>query len=106
MKSDLSIVALAASGSTERPLSQNVIDFLKKELRRDAAANRIRASAIVYDVKLKASASGANSDAIAISLDHVDGYSVIVAFPYALDGSNLNLGVPLSSKSASEIFSP
>lgn len=45
-----------------------------------AAENKIIASAIVFDAKI--TGNDGIEDAIIVSLEHIDNYSVNVAFPY------------------------
>jgi len=105
MRDDHSIVMVAGYDGRERPPSQDVIDLLKSGLRTDAAAHRIRATAIVYDVRIVDPATGSKSDAIAVALDHADHYSVVVMFPYTLRDSKLELRAPFAEEGAADIFS-
>jgi hypothetical protein len=58
------------------------------------------ATATFYDVRIGKD----KKDAIAVSLDHRDGYSVIAFFPYEIvDGTLIN-GVPTATKGAADIF--
>ncbi|MBS1994653.1 MAG: hypothetical protein JSS86_00025 [Cyanobacteria bacterium SZAS LIN-2] len=104
LSNDHSIAMVAGYDGREHPPSQDIIDLLKIGLRSDAAALKIRASAIIYDVRIRDPANGVKSDAIAVALDHADHYSVVVIFPYTLMGGQLNLLAPFSQQGASDIF--
>jgi len=102
---DGAIAMVAGYDGREHPPSQDIIDLLKDGLRADAAAHRIRATAIVYDVRVTEPKSGSKSDAIAVALDHKDRYSVVVFFPYTLSGSSLEVQEPFAEKGTSDVFS-
>jgi hypothetical protein len=70
--------------STEYPQSADLIDALEKLFVQKAHANECRATAIVCDVRVKAPGSERKRDAIQVRLDHVDGYSTEVFFPYEI----------------------
>ena len=89
---------------TDRPKSAVIIDLLIEGFRQDAAAKKIKATALVYDMLVVPPGARAKSDAIAVALDHRDNYSVIVIFPYVLDHGNLTVGTPFAQKGESRIF--
>jgi len=98
MKSNGEQVNLSASNDRERPRSSDLISILQEHYIESAKSEEIIASALVYDVKIK------NSDAIAVDLDHTDGYSVTVIVPYELDGNKLVTGEMFTIKGKSAIF--
>jgi hypothetical protein len=101
---DGTISMVAGYDGRERPPSQEIIDLLRSGFRADAKAHKIRATAIVYDMRIATPATGVKTDAIAVALDHSDQYSVTVIFPYTLNKSQLDLGDPFAQKGASDIF--
>jgi hypothetical protein len=48
--------------------------------------------------------SGQNSDAIAVSLNHRDDYSVVVLFPYQLVDGELKFGETRAEKGKRDVF--
>ncbi len=98
MKPNGEEVNLSASNGEERAKSSELIDLLKNHYVESALAGEIIASALVYDAKIK------GSDAIAVDLDHVAGYSVTVIVPYELIDSELVTGEFFTMKGKSEIF--
>jgi len=57
-------------------------------------------------VKVILPSSGQKSDAIAVSLNHRDNYSVIVLFPYQLKNGKLSLGEIFAQKGEADVFPP
>ena len=87
----------------EKPRSQDIIDILRTGLMDDAAAAKVRAKAIVYDVRVQLPA-GEKSDAIAVALDHCDGFSCIMLFPYSIRWEKLKIGTPIRNESPLSVF--
>jgi hypothetical protein len=100
-------VALAGGyDGTEHPKSQTIIDLLVDAFQKDAQAGTIRATALVYDVRVMPPGATAKSDAIAVALDHRDGYSVVVFFPYVLSGGEVTIGTSFVERGESRVFPP
>jgi len=68
---------------TEHPASADVITVLNQNMKAMADAGTCRATAIVFDVRIKAPGASEATDAIQVNLDHKDNYSVQVFFPYS-----------------------
>lgn len=81
MTNDGEISAIGAYTGTEHPPSQDLIDLLVEEMRAQAVNGRIRAAAICYDVRVK-HPGGKPTDAIAVSLEHRAGDTVLVLLHY------------------------
>ncbi|MGC1986103.1 MAG: hypothetical protein WA668_12020 [Candidatus Cybelea sp.] len=88
-----------------RPPAAALITRLKKKLCEQARDRRLQATALFYNASIEKKTGAGKSDAIAVCLDHRDGYSVTVFFPYCLDGSDLNVGGPIAKKGGADIFS-
>ena len=71
----------AAAAENEYPNSQKVIDGLISAHRILAENNEIKISGIAYNAAV--TVDGTKSDAILVSLEHRDGYSVIAGLPYS-----------------------
>ena len=76
------VVSVAATNGQEHPPSAEIISLLKKAFVQGANSGKYKATALVYDVRVQLPSTGAKSDAIAVSLNHRDDYSVVVFFPY------------------------
>ena len=98
------VAMIAGYDGTEKPKSQDIIDILRTSLMDEAAAAKVRATAIVYDVRVQSSA-GEKSDAIAVALDHRDGFSCIgVPFPYSIRWMKVKIGTPLRNENPLSVF--
>jgi hypothetical protein len=91
MQPDGKVSAVAVTNGSDHPQSAEVIADLKKAFIDGARAKKYKATALVYDARVVVPKAGSKSDAIAVSLDHRDGYSVVVYFPYRVDHSVLAL---------------
>jgi hypothetical protein len=104
MKPEGTTELVAGHTGTDHPKSQLIIDFLFEGFKRDAAARKVKATALVYDMLVVPPGASLKSNAIAVALDHRDNYSVIVIFPYVLDHGNLEVGAPFAQKGESRVF--
>src|SRR5438128_8489993 len=83
LKPDGMIVDMGADDpDTERPKSKDLIYVLRSSFREMASAKQCKAVAVVFDVTVNAPNSNRKSDAIQFCVDHADGYSAEVFFPY------------------------
>ena len=80
MTIDSSTTFTAADCGTDFPNSQSVIDALISSHKQMAVKNEIKASGITWNASV--TFHGKQSNAIVVSLEHQDDYSVIVALPY------------------------
>jgi hypothetical protein len=106
MRSSGEVVAVAGYDGSERPLSADLIRLIKEGFVEGARKNEYRATAHVYDVRVKLPSSGEKSDAIAISLNHRDNYSVVVLFPYRLNDGKLTVAAAYAQAGEADIFAP
>jgi hypothetical protein len=104
MKPNGEIVSIAGYDGREQPPSQQIIDLLYSNLRRDASNEVYKTTAVVYDVRLTLPGRTATTDAIAVALEHRDDYSVVVMFPYSLTGGTVSIGEPFAEKGPHRIF--
>ena len=104
MRSDGQLVSIAGYDGNEHPESVDVIALMKEEFVAAARKGEYKATAVVYDVRVKLPSTEEKSDAIAVSLNHRDNYSVIVLFPYKLDAGTLILGTAFAQKGEADIF--
>ena len=98
------IFSVAGYDGRERPPSMDLIKLLRDGFRQSARSGEYKATAIVYDVRVTLPSSGANSDAIAVALDHRDDYSVVVMFPYRITNGQVVLGNVIAQKGEASVF--
>lgn len=89
---------------TDRPKSQDLIDLFFKDFRENARKREIKAMAIVYDVRIKPPGQSEKSDAIKVSLEHWNGYSADVFFPYSIKNERLLLGEIFAQRRDPKVF--
>ncbi len=104
MKPSGEIVSVAYYDGREQPPSQEMIGMLRDVLVADARAEKVKATAVVYDVRIRDPRTGQKTDAIAVALDHRDHYSVVVMFPYSLLDGKLTVGDPIAEIGQKAIF--
>ncbi len=90
----------------EQPPSNDVILLLKQAFLQGAKCGEYKATALVYDVRVTLPSSDKKSDAIAVSLNHRDDYSVIIFFPYEIKEGRLQFGEVFAQKGEADIFEP
>ena len=78
---DGTITYTAIHSDNEFPDSESVICDLTTAHKQKAESNEIKASGIAWNATI-ATSDGKQSDAIVVSLEHQDNYSVIVGLPY------------------------
>jgi hypothetical protein len=107
MDSEGKISATSGYTGTEHPASTELIGLLKAAFTRDAKAGKIMACALVYDVKTLPPGKIEKIDAIRVDLDHRDGMSLAVVFPYAIaPNKTVTLSEPFAMKGKGEVFAP
>jgi hypothetical protein len=106
MKPSGEIALKAGYDGTEHPKSQVIIDLLTAGFKEDAAAGRVKATALVYDIRVIPPGASEKSDAIAIALDHRDNYSVVVILPYVLNHGEISVGTAFAQRRDSHVFAP
>lgn len=98
------IVAIAAHDGQETPASVDLIDLLKHAFVKGARERKYKATALVYDVRVPLPSTGEKSDAIAVSLNHRDNYSVVVFFAYRIDDGKYIPGEVFAQEGEADVF--
>ena len=80
---DDSVELTASYDGNEHPEPKAVLEDLKQIHKKLAAEGKIKASGIVWNAGVN-SADGKPTDAIIVSLEHKDNYSIIVGEPYKI----------------------
>jgi hypothetical protein len=104
LKPDGELASVAGYDGREQPPSDDIIRLIKKGFVEGAKSGTYVATALVYDVRVTIPSSGQKSDAIAVSLNHRDGYSVVVFFPYQLVKGNLQYGEAIAQQGERDVF--
>ncbi len=89
---------------TDHPKSQTLIELLQESFRKQARNGEIKATSIIFDVRIKPPGSDEKTDAIQVCLDHRDGYSVKVIFPYKINNGELLFGQTFAQRGENKIF--
>lgn len=98
------VVSVAATPGGEKPPSADVIKLLTAGFKQGAKERKYKATALVYDALVQLSESKLKSDAIAVSINHKDGYSVVVYLPYSRAGQKLSFGKVFAVAGAHDVF--
>lgn len=105
MRWDGTIVDVGAEDpDTEHPKSKDLIYVLRSSFQEMASKKKCKAVAVVFDVCVKIPSSERKSNAIQVCLDHVDGYSAEVFFPYEILSGEVYYGKPFAQHGNREIF--
>jgi hypothetical protein len=105
MRANGEIVSVAGYEGEEHPQSAEVIRLLKDGFIHAARKNEYIATALVYDVRVNVPSKEEKSDAIAVSLNHRDHYSIVVIFPYIITDGKLDIGATFAQQGEADIFS-
>lgn len=89
---------------TNKPNSEPLIDLLRNDFHKSAVQGRCKATAVIFDVRIPLPGSGEKTDAIQVCLDHQDGYSVEVFFPYQIEDSHVTYSGVFAQPGKSLIF--
>ena len=96
--------AMGRSGD-EKPDVNQLISLLELGFHQGASEGKYKATAIVVDMVVIPPGKSAKQDGVAVRLDHRDGYSVIVGFPYWFsDKGELVMEPPFATEGAHQIF--
>ncbi|NNF16802.1 MAG: hypothetical protein HKN70_08635 [Gammaproteobacteria bacterium] len=105
MKSDGEVVTISGTdGMGSQPESQDVIETVKYTLQIGAANQQYRATALVYKVNVLPPGKENRSDAVAIEIDHADGYSAVLVFPYKIKDNTVTFGDVFARGGQNAIF--
>ena len=102
---DEKITCVGGYTGDERQKSDEVIKLLKDSYRREGAAGKIMACALVFDVRIIPPGQSEKTDAIQVNLDHRDGMSVTMFYPYRIGSDKqVTFSQPFAQKGNEEIF--
>ena len=108
MRPNGEIVCLGAYDGREVPSLAGsfaeIIRSLKDTLIAGARRQEYMATALFYEVGFTLPSSSERRDAVAVSLNHRDGYSVIVLLPYTIEDAGIVYDVPHAQPGEGDIF--
>ena len=104
MNSDGKIAAVGGDTGDEHPKSKEVIELLQGAFHRQAQGGTIRACALVYDIRTIPPGQTQKTDAVAVSLDHRGGMSIVVIHPYSIENKKVTFGKSWAIKGEGKIF--
>ena len=88
----------------EHPSSAEVIAMLHAGFAAKAKAGRVRATALAYDARVQAPGTSSKSDAVAIEVEHRDGYNATIYFPYTIKGGVVSFANPFAVAGPRQVF--
>jgi hypothetical protein len=89
---------------TEHPKSKDLIHVLRSSFQEMARAKQCKAVAIVFEVAVELPCSHQKSDAIQVCVEHVNGYSAEVFFPYQIVKKKIIYGDTFAQQGRHVIF--
>ena len=104
MLSSGKISAVATQMGDEHPSSQKVIDGLNEALRAGARQKLYKATGVAIDMRVLPPGESEKTDALAVRLEHVSGYSVQVILPYRLHDKRITFGKTYSITGTNDVF--
>jgi hypothetical protein len=104
MRADGQIVSIAGYDENKHSQPTDVIALMKGGFVEAARRGEYKATAIVHEVRVTLPSTEEKSDAIAVSLNHRDNYSVVLLFPYKIDGGELILGTLFAQEGEADMF--
>lgn len=96
--------AVGGFDSPDPPSSTDAIATINDGFRRRATRRELKATALVYNVRVVVPTTGLTSDAVAFALDHRDGYSVVIFVPYEVRAGSPSFGEPIAQRGEGMIF--
>jgi hypothetical protein len=108
MRPNGEIICLGAYDGREVPSLAGsfteLIRSLKDAFVAGARRQEYMATALFYEVAVALPSGGERQDAVAVSLNHRDGYSVVVLLPYKIDDGNIVYDTPQAQPGEADIF--
>jgi hypothetical protein len=105
MKPDGTIFEVGADDAgSDNPKSSDLLYLLRSSFQELARTNKFKAVALVFNVAVTVPKSTRKSDAIQVCVEHGDGYSVEVFFPYQITDDQIVYGETFAQQGKHEIF--
>lgn len=105
MKPDGEIIQVGARDEdTDHPQSKDLLYVLRDSFSQMAKTGECKATAIVFDIRVNLPETNKTADAIDVCLDHIDGYSAEVFFPYKIVEGRIIYGATFAQEGEHQIF--
>lgn len=105
MKPNGEIVHLGVKDpQTEQPKSKDMIAILHNSFQEKVKKKLCKAVAIIYDIVVPLPKSNRKSNAVQVCVDHADGYSAEVFFPYKMINNEIIWGEIFAQEGKYEMF--
>jgi len=102
---DGTVVAVGGDVGDEHPAAKDVIALLEDGFKEAATTGKYKETALVVDMLVVPPGRDSKQDAIAVRLDHREGYSVVVVFPYVIGAAGeVRIEAPYVVKGEQRIF--
>ncbi|MFL6675122.1 MAG: hypothetical protein ACJ8LG_17760 [Massilia sp.] len=95
---------IGAWDDAEAPLSRELIALLKDGFIAGARSGQYKATALLYNASTTPPGATDSTEAVVISLNHRDGYSVVVVFPYTVIEGCVEFGDGFAQAGENDIF--
>jgi hypothetical protein len=90
----------------EHPKSKDVMKLLVQSLKERARSGAATATAIIFHVRIVPPGKKEKAETVQVSIDHVDGFSAEVFFPYVIEnGREVVFGRTFAQKGDGAMFS-
>jgi hypothetical protein len=105
MSSAGKVVTAMGAPTNEHADANELISTLERGFRDSAKKGQLKATGLAVDIKIVPPGKTAKRDAVEIRLDHRDGYSVRVIFPYSFsDQGELKVEAPFAAGGTGGVF--
>ena len=105
METSGEIVHEGATTGEERSKSKDLIEILRRAHKKQAETKAAKATCIVYDLSIAPPSTGVRQDGMAFEIDHQDGYSAVLVYPYQINDKKIILNEPaFGTRGTGEIF--
>jgi hypothetical protein len=88
----------------EQPDAAELITVAEQSLCELAATGRVRATALVSDVRIRRPETGESSDAIRVQLEHARGQPITCYLPYSLEAGQVVRGELFAESGTAAVF--
>jgi hypothetical protein len=94
----------AVADDGEEPSPRELIDLFVEQFHTEAKTGEFKATAIIYNAKTIAPGKTEEENTMIGSVDHRDGFSAKICFPYSLESGKLKLQKPYVAAGENRIF--
>lgn len=101
---ECTMVAIMDDDLGDDPEPSELIARFVEHLQASANSGEFKATAIVYDALTIPPEKTQKQDTVICDLDHRDGFSAKVCFPYSIDEGTLEIEEPFASEGENSIF--